>query len=136
MSPVSDDLLLRVPTLTEVLQAPEMPDLGEDVSALPSPAGPAPHPDRWAEAVMSALGPQVDALVSSRLRDMLAPALQEAVEEVVERFRGPMIQALDAHLRELLEVEIRRSLQEAGTPASAAGRAPGSGETRSDLQFP
>lgn len=135
-------LKARVPTLTEVLQAPEMPDLGDE-PLWPSPADTAPlaepppflrapvartheavqaqvrhvaqNEQGLVESVIASLAPQVEALVSSRLRDVLAPTIQEAVEDAIERCRQPLIEALQAQLREQLELALSRSaLQDAG----------------------
>jgi hypothetical protein len=127
MSELPAALKARVPTLTEVLDAPEMPDLG-DVPLWPSPPGDPPPflrtpvgtadsmPDTpggkgaqaLVESVMASLAPQIEALVSSRLRDVLAPAVQEAVDEAVERCRQPLIDALQVQLREQLELVLAR----------------------------
>ena len=153
MSELPAALKARVPTLTEVLDAPEMPDLG-DVPLWPSPpwdtlqADPPPFlrapvgtadsmPDTpggkgaqaLMESVMASLAPQVEALVSSRLRDVLAPAVQEAVEEAVERCRQPLIDALQVQLREQLEQVLARPAQ----PDSASADAP---PNTAGLRFP
>lgn len=130
MTDVPATLKARVPTLTEVLELPEVPDLGDEpVGPLPTGAAlpaalsqfsaargaevfapPPTQPSQAAEGVqimveslVASLGPQVDALVSSRLRDVLAPTIQEAVEEAIERLRQPLIEALQVQLREQLE---------------------------------
>ena len=152
MSELPAALKARVPTLTEVLEAPEMPevpDLGDEplwtsppwdpLQADPPPFLRAPvgtvdcMPDTpggkdaqaLVESVMTNLAPQVEALVSSRLRDVLAPAVQEAVEEAVERCRQPLIDALQVQLREQLERVLARSVQpdaaSADSPPNTAG---------------
>lgn len=95
------DFLARVPTLTEVADVAPAP------SALRSPALDE-RTARWADEVMDRMAPQVDALLSSRLRDVLAPAVQDAVQDAVERCRGPLIAALADRLREVLEQELAR----------------------------
>ena len=135
MSELPAALKARVPTLTEVLESPEIPDLGDE-SLWPSPADTAPRAEpppflrapaasvaggpaeAWApggqekhvlaESVIASLAPQVEALVSSRLRDVLAPTIQEAVEEAIEQLRQPLIDALQVQLREQLELALAR----------------------------
>ena len=155
MSELPAALKARVPTLTEVLdspETPEVPDLGDEplwtapISDAPRtdpppflrfPAGAVdPLPDTsgakaaqaLVESVMTNLAPQVEALVSSRLRDVLAPAVQEAVEEAVERCRQPLIDALQVQLREQVELVLARSVQSdaaaAGTLLDRAGMLP------------
>jgi len=142
MSELPVALKARVPTLTEVLDAPEMPDLGDEPlwrapaeavprlephSVLPGsvvkPHNPAQDPvglddldqRSFVETVIASLAPQVEALVSSRLRDVLAPTIQEAVEEAIERCRQPLIEALKVQLREQLEQALPRpALQDCG----------------------
>jgi hypothetical protein len=148
MSELPAALKARAPTLTEVLDAPEMPDLG-DVPLWPSPPWDPPPflrapvgtadsmPDTpggkgaqaLVESVMASLAPQVEALVSSRLRDVLAPAVQEAVEEAVERCRQPLIDALQVQLREQLELVLARPAQ----PDAASADAP---PNTAGLRFP
>jgi len=148
MSELPAALKARVPTLTEVLDAPEMPDLG-DVPLWPTPPWDPPPflsvpvgtadsmPDTpggkgaqaLMESVMASLAPQVEALVSSRLRDVLAPAVQEAVEEAVERCRQPLIDALQVQLREQLELVLARPAQ----PDAASADAP---PNTAGLRFP
>lgn len=138
MSELPAALKARVPTLTEVLdvpETPEVPDLGDEpLWASPISNAPRTHPPPFlrfpagavdalpntlgangaqalVESVMASLAPQVEALVSSRLRDVLAPAVQEAVEEAVERCRQPLIDALQVQLREQLELVLARSVQ-------------------------
>ena len=162
-------LKARVPTLTEVLEAPEMPDLGDE-PLWPSQADTAPraepppflrapvasvagaHADArasggqekhvLAESVIASLAPQVEALVSSRLRDVLAPTIQEAVEEAIEQLRQPLIDALQVQLREQLELALanlapqdaaaaRGQVVTAGTqPATSADTPPNSAGLR------
>ena len=132
MSELPAALKGRVPTLTEVLDAPEMPDLGDEPplrmpveQARPvisdscgfAPGGHA-HDTSHAQAldgseglmesVMACLAPQVEALVSSRLRDVLAPAIQDAVDEAIERCRQPLVEALERQLREQLSLALSR----------------------------
>ena len=155
MSELPAALKARVPTLTEVLdtpETPEVPDLGDEplwtsptadaprmdpppflrmpagaVDALPNTLG-ANAAQALVESVMASLAPQVEALVSSRLRDVLAPAVQEAVEEAVERCRQLLIDALQVQLREHLELVLARSVQSdaaaAGTLLDRAGMLP------------
>ena len=128
MSELPAALKAHVPTLTEVLKEPELPDLGDDppwtepaiaplrdeppaflrVPAAVSAAfaGAEQHGfkiESLVEAVVARLDPQMEALVSSRLRDVLGPAIQEAVDDAVERCRQPLIEALQVQLREQLE---------------------------------
>ena len=127
MSPAPADLVGRVPTLTEVLELlevqepPAVPGLGEGTVTELGFGGAGAETDRLADRMMDALAPQMDALISSRLRDVLAPALQDAVEEVIDRFRGPLVEAVAAHLRELVQGELRQSLH----PLRAAEPSPG-----------
>lgn len=130
MSELPAALKARVPTLTEVLDAPEtpeVPDLGDELLWTSPPWDPPPFlrapvgtvdsiPDTpggkgaqaLVESVIASLAPQIEALVSSRLRDVLAPAVQEAVDEAVERCRQPLIDALQVQLREQLELALNR----------------------------
>lgn len=128
MSELPAALKARVPTLTEVLDRPELPDLGDDppwaaadiatlrgeptaflrlptadAGSAPGDGMPGSRAEGLVETVVSRLAPQMEALVSSRLRDVLGPSIQEAVEEAVERCRKPLIEALQAQLREQLE---------------------------------
>ena len=128
MSELPAALKAHVPTLTEVLNEPEVPDLGDDPPwTAPSIATPREEPpaflrlptaplaaspgveahgfkaDSLVESVVASLAPQMEALVSSRLRDVLGPSIQEAVEDAVERCRQPLIEALQVQLREQLE---------------------------------
>ena len=135
MSELPAALKARVPTLTEVLESPEMPDLGDE-PLWPSPADTAPRAEPppflrapvasvagahaearapggqekhvLAESVIASLAPQVEALVTSRLRDVLAPTIQEAGEEAIEQLRQPLIDALQVQLREQLELALAR----------------------------
>lgn len=128
MSQVPADLAGRVPTLTEVLELPEVqaalttraltavPDLGQEAVAAPGRGLTGSDIDRLADHMMDALAPQMDALISSRLRDVLAPALQDAVEEVVDRFRGTLVEAAAAQLRELVQAELAQSLNTLQVP--------------------
>jgi hypothetical protein len=109
MTRARQDLLTRVPTLTEVADAPP------DPTALHR-AFVDEHTARWVDDVMDRLAPQVNALLSSRLRDVLAPAVQDAVQDAVERLRGPLIEAVADRLRDILEQEVARK-------ASAAAEA-------------
>lgn len=135
MSDLPAALKARVPTLTEVLDVAEVPDLGDEpLWTLPASDAPRMDPPPFlrapagavdavpdtsrangaqalVESVMASLAPQVEALVSSRLRDVLAPAVQEAVEEAVEHCRQPLIDALQVQLREQLELVLTRSVQ-------------------------
>ena len=114
MTRARQDLLTRVPTLTEVA----------DVSPNPTALHRAVVDDdtaRWVDDVMDRLAPQVNALLSSRLRDVLAPAVQDAVQDAVERFRGPLIEAVADRMRDILEQEVTRK-------AGAAAEAPQSPE--------
>ena len=114
MTRARQDLLTRVPTLTEVADAP--PDPTARHRAVVDE-----HTARWVDDVMDRLAPQVNALLSSRLRDVLAPAVQDAVQDAIERFRGPLIEAVTHRLRDILEQEVARK-------ASAAAEAPPSPE--------
>lgn len=112
------ELLARIPTLTEVVEPVPLPDLGEDPVDRAGPAKavePALQvPDAWVEQLMARLGPQMDALVSSRLRDMLTPAIQDAVDEALDRLREPLVASVQAQLRDLLELELRRGFRQYG----------------------
>jgi len=146
-------LQARVPTLTEVVELPDLPDLadppyraderlasaattartgGQAADFLWTSQPPAflrqkppqpgrdvmPH-DELLEAVLADITPAMQALVSSRLRDVLAPAVQEAVEEAVERLRQPLIDAVQAQLREQLEQSLRVNLLQPQVPANS-----------------
>jgi hypothetical protein len=110
MSLVRPDLMARVPTLTE--EAP--PGSGRaptDRNAQPLGAAVrGQDAARWADEVMQGVAPQVQALLTARLRDVLAPAVQQAVqaavEDAVERCREPLMEALMMRLRDLLEQEV------------------------------
>lgn len=126
MTSVPADLLARVPTLTEVVERNPLPDLGDDPLEAPEPEKTAvpelENPDAWVDQVMDRLGPQVDALVAGRLRDLLAPAIQDAVDEAVERLREPLVASVQARLRDVLEVELRQVLgHKAAHPAEPRG---------------
>jgi hypothetical protein len=110
MTRARQDLLTKVPTLTEVADVPP------DPTALHR-AVVDEHTARWVDDVMDRLAPQVNALLSSRLRDVLAPAVQDAVQDAVERCRGPLIEGVADRLRDILEQEVARK-------ASAAAEAP------------
>ena len=61
---------------------------------------------------MDRLSPQMDALISSRFRDVLAPALQDAVDQALEQLREPLVEEVHARLRDVLENELRQFLAE------------------------
>lgn len=105
MTRARQDLLTRVPTLTEVADVPANP------TALHTAVD--EHTARWVDDVMDRLAPQVNALLSSRLRDVLAPAVQDAVQDAVERCRGPLIEAVTDRLRDVLEQELARKAADA-----------------------
>jgi hypothetical protein len=98
------DFMARVPTLTEEVEP------GSDRAAM------GPDSAQWVDDVMDAVAPQVNAILTSRLRDVLAPAVQEAVQEAVqtavedavERCRGPLMEALMVRLRDVVEQEVAR----------------------------
>jgi hypothetical protein len=119
----------KVPTLTEVVEPQGRPLAGG--VTLPSIGGAGSESaGQWVDAVMDRMAPQVDALISSRLRDVLAPAVQDAVqaavEDAIERSRGPLVDALEARLRDSLEQEIARRLpkQRAGGDLADNNRIP------------
>ena len=118
MTRVPADLVWRVPTLTEVVEPALLPDLADEAFDVPEPATAAEpahqQPGTRVDQVMDRLGPQVDALVASSLRDQLAPAIQDAVDEVLDRLREPLVTSVQARLRELLEAELRRGLGDNG----------------------
>lgn len=168
MGELTSALKARVPTLTEVLEEPEIPDLGDDppqvLAVLDTPPDEPPaylrlqpaavvesgggprdglSTDGWVDTVVASLAPQMEALVSSRLRDVLGPSIQEAVEEAVERCRKSLIEALQVQLREQLEQVNSRPGQLGAQALSGAASAtrPPSGAARSaqdaaDLRFP
>ena len=155
-SAIPADLMLRVPTLTEVLAVPsvheegDVPDLGEEGLDLPPAQTERPSisaDSQRVNALMDTLAHQLNALVSSRLRDLLTPALQAAlqqavtravqeaaeatVEQVVEQFRGPLIQALQVQLREALEAQSPPTKTGVPTVGTADEQRPDAkGETR------
>lgn len=120
MTPVPADLLARVPTLTEVVEPAPLPDLGDPPLEASGPAKTAEpaavNPDAWVGQLMDRLGPQVDALVTGRLRDLLAPAIQDAVDEAIDRLREPLVSSVQARLRDVLAVELRQVLGHKGAP--------------------
>lgn len=122
MTRARQDLLAKVPTLTEVA------DVSPDPTALHRGVVDE-HTARWVDDVMDRLAPQVNALLSSRLRDVLAPAVQDAVQDAVERFRGPLIEAVAHRLRDILEQEVARKAS-AAAEASQSPEAPRKGLPR------
>jgi hypothetical protein len=113
------DLMARIPTLTEVAEpGAERNAMGRDAPPL---AGLASRQDtaQWVDDVMDALAPQVHAVLTSRLRDVVAPAVQEAVqaavEDAVERCQGPLMEALMVRLRDVLEQEMARRKRDTGS---------------------
>lgn len=107
------EVLSRVPTLTEVLQLPPMPDLADqpaDGQVLRAQEEPATIVlvGGWVDQIMDRLSPQMDALMSSRFRDVLAPAIQDAVDQALERLREPLILEVQSRLREVLEAELQQ----------------------------
>ncbi|MEI8265520.1 MAG: hypothetical protein WCI59_07175 [Betaproteobacteria bacterium] len=94
-----------MPTLTEVA------DIAKAPTALHQPAADE-RTARWVDEVMGRLTPQVDTLLSNRLRDVLAPAVQDAFLDAVERFRGPLTEAVAHMLRDVLEQEMARKAAE------------------------
>ncbi len=94
------ELMARVPTLTEVAEPGAASATVGQESA------------QWVDDVMDAVAPQVNAILTSRLRDVLVPAVQEAVqsavEDAVERCRGPLMEALMVRLRDVVEQEAAR----------------------------
>jgi hypothetical protein len=94
------DFMARVPTLTEEVEP------GSERAAM------GPDSAHWVDAVMDAVAPQVNAILTTRLRDVLAPAVQEAVhaavQDAVENCRGPLIEALMVRLRDAVEQELAR----------------------------
>ena len=126
MSGARSDLMGRVPTLTEVVDSQGRPSTDRVTPPAPGGAG-VEDAGQWVDAVMDCLAPQVDALISSRLRDVLAPAVQDAVqaavEDAIERCRGPLVEALEVRLRDILDQEIARRLpdQRPQVPPAAPG---------------
>ena len=118
MTRVPADLVGRVPTLTEVVEPTLLPDLADEAFEAPQPAKAAEpahqQPGTWVGQVLDRLGPEVDALVASSLRDQLVPAIQDAVDEALDRLREPLVTSVQARLRELLEAELRRGLGDDG----------------------
>lgn len=117
MSQAPAEVLSRVPTLTEILDLAPVPDLAEEPVAAGALVGlsesAAGHPaDGWIDKVMDRLSPQMDALISSRFRDVLAPALQDAVDQALEQLREPLVEEVHARLRDVLENELRQFLAE------------------------
>ena len=98
------ELMARVPTHTEVAEPGAASATVGQESA------------QWVDDVMDAVAPQVNAILTSRLRDVLVPAVQEAVQEAVqsavedavERCRGPLMEALMVRLRDVVEQEAAR----------------------------
>lgn len=116
MTRLRPEFLAKVPTLTEVA------DIAQARTTMPSPSMDE-GTQRWVDEVLDRMAPQVDALVSSRMRDVLAPAVQDAVQDAVERCREPLIEALARRLREILEQELARKAAEAAG-ASGKGQPP------------
>lgn len=101
MTRARHDFLAKVPTLTEVA------DVAQGPTTVQRPVLNEPTA-RWVDEVMDRMAPQVDALLSSQLRALLAPAVQDAVHDALERCRGPLIEAVAGRLREVLEQELAR----------------------------
>ena len=113
MTRARQELLARVPTLTEV---------ADDVTAPPGLQRSALDGDRvrWVNEAVDRLAPELSALIDSRFRDVLAPAIQaavhsalqkaveDAVQDAVERVRGPLTEAVTQRLCVLLETEAGR----------------------------
>jgi len=116
------DLLSRVPTLTEVLDPRDSAGWPDAGPPLRPAAQSLEEAQRWVDGVMDKLAPQLDALVTSRLRDLMATAVQDAVEDAIERCRIPLIEALEVRLRDLLEQEFAQHLREQRLAAPAAQR--------------
>lgn len=127
MSREPGDLPSRVPTLTEVLDPRDTADLQHAGPLLRSDAQSLEEAQRWVDGAMDKLAPQLNALVTSRLRDLMATAVQDAVEDAIERCRGPLIEALEVRLRDLLEQEFAQHLQERRPAGPATPRPQGSG---------
>ena len=116
MTRAGQDFLARVPTLTEVA------DIAQAPTALQHPGVDEPAA-LWVDEVMGRLTPQVDTLLSNRLRDMLAPAVQDALLDAVERFRGPLTEAVAHLLRDVLEQELaRKAAEDPGAPENGHPR--------------
>jgi hypothetical protein len=123
------ELLARVPTLTEVADDVAGP-LGSKRDALDGDRA------RWVDDVMGRLEPQLGALIDSRLRDLLAPAVQAAVRaalqkavdgavtDAVDRFRLPLTDAVVQKLRDLLETEAGRNTLAVPPARGDVGKAP------------
>ena len=126
MSREPGDLLSRVPTLTEVLDLRDTADWQQAGPPLQSDAQSLEEAQRWVDGAMDKLAPQLNALVTSRLRDLMATAVQDAVEDAIERCRGPLIEALEVRLRDLLEQQFPPA-QPWPRVASGVRRAPGRG---------
>jgi hypothetical protein len=92
----------RLPTLTEVLE------LGRDgAAATPAPAG----TDLVAQ-VLAALEPRVGALLETRLREALAPALARAADGLIRDVRAELAPTL----RSLVEEAVAQAQRQPRSP--------------------
>ena len=101
MTRVRPEFLAKMPTLTEVA------DVAQGPTTVHRPGLNEPTA-RCVDEVMGRVVPQVDALLGSQLRALLAPAIEDAVHEAMERCRGPLIEAVAGRLCEVLEQELAR----------------------------
>lgn len=95
---------LGLPTLTEVLGA----RAGHDPPAPTPPVAAAGVIDESAvvDFVLEEVAPRIDAMFEARLREVMAPALAQAAEHVIEDAR----QALGLALRDLVDAAVARAL--------------------------
>lgn len=93
-----------LPTLTEVLDARP----GGEPPAAPAPAAGPGAIDESAvvDFVLEEVAPRIDAMFEARLREVMAPALAQAAEHVIEDAR----QALGLALRDLVDAAVARAL--------------------------
>jgi hypothetical protein len=116
----------RVPTLTEVVQMPEVAPAAGEVSPAPAPPGvPEPPPvppflerranwppgiqeDQIVQRVLADLQRQIDLMLETRMRETLTPALNRAGDALVRDLRHELASTLRDVIAHAVAQELAR----------------------------